>query len=221
MGLTSPPPATEQGGHHREALCRSPAPHPGACSPVTRDCGGRGTAGVNARGSSCPSGPSLRTEEGALHTYPPPQQVFFKQPRCHACDSVNPQKCPCLLAPVPTRPALGCLEEAALCTLTCPAKRGHCPRVGAAGAHAAAPALCHPTFQSLASRVRPWCVGTSALTPPVPSPHPLPRPRTIGHPLPPERKRVCRVLGQGGTMKYEENLNSRFLMQSIYHFYQK
>lgn len=30
-----------------------------------------------------------------------------------------------------------------------------------------------------------------------------------------------KVLGQGGNMKYKKNLNSRFLMQNIYHLYQK
>lgn len=30
-----------------------------------------------------------------------------------------------------------------------------------------------------------------------------------------------KVLGQGGSMKYKENLNSRFLMQNIYRLYQK
>lgn len=38
---------------------------------------------------------------------------------------------------------------------------------------------------------------------------------------PSKQKYFCKVLGQGGSMKYEENLNPRFLMQSIYHLYQK
>lgn len=38
---------------------------------------------------------------------------------------------------------------------------------------------------------------------------------------PSKQKYFCKVLEQGGSMKYEENLNSRFLMQNIYHLYQK